>query len=159
MDCITFWVCAAAPYSQQLGQNHPDTTNQSYLITLMSHSHTWWCVFLTIRGGQRTLTLPILCISSIDRWTAKLENALWSMKPAVVTSVFTEQFMGSPKSHLLRNEKEDPSKCSVLGSSPPFGSFKSSCWLLFLPHFCKQNFSLFWVSPIPRIFSLASSWP
>ena len=64
-------------------------------------------VFLSTRGGQRTLEGQlILCVNSIDRWTAKLKNGLWSMKPPVVTGVFTEQFMGSPNSHLLRNERK-----------------------------------------------------
>jgi len=62
---------------------------------------------LTTRGGQRTLEgQPILCMNSIDHWTAKLENALWHTKSVMVTGVFTEkQFMQSPNSHLLRNEK------------------------------------------------------
>lgn len=46
-----------------------------------------------------------------------------------------------------------------IGCSPTFGCTKSSCWLFFLPHFFKRNFSLSWASPIPRILSLSSSWP
>lgn len=57
---------------------------------------------LTTRGGQRTLEgPPTLCVNSTDCWICSVKY-----ETTGVTGVFTEQFMGSPNSYLLRNERK-----------------------------------------------------